>query len=577
MALENQWVTYLQRSYKSIKASLINRLQSLVPEITDYNESSNLFILIISMFAGLVEQLNYYIDNVARESFLPTARRYSSIIKISRLFDYRVKAKIGATVDLKFTVVDSSGNPFSVSSDVTLNSGIIVKDDDGIPFTTLKKATIFSGGSYVNIPARQGTLVSGQTIGTTNGSANQTLPLDDNYRDGSLQITINSITWTLKETLGFSGPNDQHFIVDVDESKQAYVKFGDGVNGAIPSTGLSVIATYYTCVGENGNVDANTLVNFDSSTKPATPTGANDWQVTNELSAVNGQEEEGIEEIRKHAPLSIRTLERAVTLQDHKDMGLLVPGVGKASVYFDIKSKSITFYIAPEEGGTASSALLTDVEDYFANKIMLTTTVNAVAAGEAIIKLDIEATAKFRRDATDTENDIKQALADTFGYNNSDINKPIRKSDIIALIDNLDKVDYLYLNEIYMIPYPRIHDGTNPLENNWRVELNDNLISKKLWRIVVITSSIARLYEIDEYGRDIDYHGEITIHATDPGSTDHTSNGGGLELAIWGTFSIGDEWRFTTYPYNEDQVVDDNSIPVYDETELTINVNSQNI
>jgi hypothetical protein len=100
MALDNTWVGYLQRSYKSIKASILSRLEVLVPEVTDRSES-NILVILIGAFAGLVEQLNYYIDNMARELYLPTARRYSSVVKIARLLDYRVMAKVGATVDLQ--------------------------------------------------------------------------------------------------------------------------------------------------------------------------------------------------------------------------------------------------------------------------------------------------------------------------------------------------------------------------------------------------------------------------------------------------------------------------------------------
>ena len=63
MALSNGWVGYLQRSYADIKGSLITGLKNRVPEMTDHTES-NLMVLLISMFAGLVEQLNYYIDNI---------------------------------------------------------------------------------------------------------------------------------------------------------------------------------------------------------------------------------------------------------------------------------------------------------------------------------------------------------------------------------------------------------------------------------------------------------------------------------------------------------------------------------
>ena len=103
MALKNQWVGYISRGYEQIKKSLLSRLGETNPEITDHSES-NILVIIIDMFSGIGEQLNYYIDNMARESFISTARRYSSIVKLTRLIDYRIKAAIPASVDLTISL-----------------------------------------------------------------------------------------------------------------------------------------------------------------------------------------------------------------------------------------------------------------------------------------------------------------------------------------------------------------------------------------------------------------------------------------------------------------------------------------
>jgi hypothetical protein len=52
--------------------------------------------------------VNYYIDQMARESFIGTARRYTSVVKLSKLNNYNIKARWYASVDLLFTLVDSA-------------------------------------------------------------------------------------------------------------------------------------------------------------------------------------------------------------------------------------------------------------------------------------------------------------------------------------------------------------------------------------------------------------------------------------------------------------------------------------
>ncbi len=585
MALQNPWVTYLYRSYKTIKASILNRMQTLVTEITDYSES-NIFVIIINSFAGLVEQLNYYIDQLARESYITTARRYSSMIALTRLIDYRVRAKIGSVVDLTITAVDSSGNPVNLQNDETLDSGLIISDGN-VQFITQRKVTIAALTSSVVVPAKQRVQVTGDNIGTTTSSSNQAFFINDDYQHDTLQISINAVTWELVQSFAFSGPNDTHFIVEVNEDKQAYVVFGDGVNGAIPTSGQSVLATYYTCQGESGNVESNTLTTWvtpsGGPTPPIQSPTIDSYQVTNELAAVGGLEEEDLERIRKHAPLSLRTLDRAVTLQDHKDICNLVPGVSKSTVGFNLSSKTIEFYIAPEEGGTAPSQLLTDVVNYFSDKKMISTAVSAIAAGETKLRLTITATAKFRRNIVQTATDIKSALQEEYGFNNSDVDRVIRRSDIIALIDNLDKVDYLTLETITTKPYPRITEGSHQLENNWYVEVQETTSEITSWRLAVINASVlgsddglARLFRTGPTGAET-YEGTVTIHQADPGTVDFTSDDGTLQLGMYGTFDVGDEWIFNSYPYNEDIVFQDYTIPIYDENELDLTVNEQTV
>jgi uncharacterized phage protein gp47/JayE len=576
MALENTWVTYLERSYKSIKVSILTRMQTVIPEITDHSES-NVFVIIISAFAGLVEQLNYYIDNMAREMYISTARRYSSLVKITRLTDYRIRAKISSTVDLLVTSLDANDIPFNVTSDVIIASGAIVKTADDIEFIITQSRTIFIGNSSVLVPARQGLLVSNSNIGTSSSSANQAFKLDADYCHDTLQISINSITWEQRDTLALSGPSEKHFIVEVNESKEAWVVFGDNINGAIPPTGQSVLATFYKSYGLSGNVEANTIDTWVSGTPVGG--GTTSFSVTNLDPAVGGIDVEDLERIRKHAPLSLRTLDRVVTLQDHKDMALLVPGVGKAEVEFDSNLKLIVIYIAPEEGGVATTQLCSDLVSYFATRKMISTYVSAEPCGETLLRIKITATAKFRRSISDTETDIISALLTYFGFNYSDINKPIRKSDIIALVDNLDKVDYLSLDYLTTKPYPRISSGSNPLSSIWWVTVNTTAIAKWQWRLFIsnATTREAKLYRIDPITGAENFDSNYNYDLTNPGLADHTSIDGFISIGIYGTFTTGDEWLFTSYPYNEDIEFDDFTIPITSEVELDITVNEQNI
>ena len=82
MSITNPWLTPYQRSYQQIKSKVLDKLKDIKDPkgntlITDYSEG-NIFVLILSIFSSIAEVIHYYIDNMARETFFSTARRYDS-------------------------------------------------------------------------------------------------------------------------------------------------------------------------------------------------------------------------------------------------------------------------------------------------------------------------------------------------------------------------------------------------------------------------------------------------------------------------------------------------------------------
>lgn len=54
---------------------------------------------------------------------------------------------------------------------------------------------------------------------------------DGFYVEGSAVLKLGGILWTLVETLGYSGPNDKHYMVELTEDQKPYIVFGDGMYG----------------------------------------------------------------------------------------------------------------------------------------------------------------------------------------------------------------------------------------------------------------------------------------------------------------------------------------------------------
>lgn len=545
MNLTNQWVGYLDRSYRTIKASLISKLIIKCSEITDLSES-NILIILISMFAGLGEQLHYYIDNMAQESFLSTCRLFSSAVKLTRVLDYRVKASLPSSVDLYITYTDSDGNPVDISEAGIIPAGTIVETNNGIQFITTQDITIPIGASFGVSSAKQWVKVEDDNLGETTTAQNQQLDLPLDYANNTLEITINSVVWTLQKTLARSLPTDTHYIVDVGSDGIPYVQFGNGVKGMIPPANFSVLGNYYTTEGSAGNtISEQTITQLSGSLTIPSPAVA--IQITNPNSPVGGYDIETIDDIRVNAPLTIRTLDRAVTEQDYTDMALQADSVVKANV-INTCGKNLAVYIAPAGGGIATGSLIDDTAEFLETVKMVTTHLDVYAAGITPVFAQMLITARFRADKVQCKLDAENALTNSFSFNNQAINGRVAISDVIALVDNLDSVDTVELTQLYTLPYPfPMLVSTIPL--NWVRSTNPGSVSTIVWRLVY-TGTDLRLYMNGAYLTNV----AINTAYTDP-----------LNIISFrvnpGMYSAGDYWQFSTYPFLKSIRTDDNTVP----------------
>ena len=562
MKLTNPWVGYLDRSYKTIKTSILTRLRGLTPEMTDLSDS-NLLVVMVGIVAGVAEQLGYYIDSAARELYLLTARKLTSVLKIVKLINYRVRARISATVDISFTIPV----PLNAGVTLTIPKDTIVATLDGIQFVTTEAKSFLGNTTRLDVSARQRSLVPLTVIGVSSGLASQVFNLPIAYEDGTLVVEINAVTWEMVDDLSFSKSTDKHFYVTVPGSANATptLIFGDGTHGAIPTNLAQIKVSYYLTKGSEGNgITPDSITTIVSTiTLPTQVPAITEITVTNHDYPAGGTNQEGIAEIKKFAPLSLRTLDRAVTRQDYVDIAKLAPGVDKAAIFFNC-GKTIKVYIAPLGGGIAAGSLLATTETFMNARKMVTTFLEVKAAGESYIRVNVEATAKFRVNPTIVEADIKEALIQAYSGDTSDINKPVRLSDIIALIDNLERVDFLSVHNMSLVPYarPLLHER----QLTWAREVMGGSTIKIKWKLIY-TGGIFKLYRDAQFIQDIAFSTETTYQDI-------------LKLQIdaapVGAVN-GDVWEFYTYPYNKDVVLDDFTVPrIHPYLDyVTIQVNSQ--
>lgn len=491
MSTSNNWLNPYQRSFNDIKAKLISELRLQIPEITDYSEG-NIFVIIISIFAAIAEVIHYYIDNMARETFLPTARRYSSLYKHAKLVDYHIKSAIPATVD----VVLYKNDDTPIGKDITIPLNTEFTSSDGKTWISTKTVIWYKDSYYVTVPLVQQKSVGvpdriqlGNILSPDSIIYITDIPSDQKYVEGSMNLYINDEPWILVDTFAYSSSRDKVYKVEIDEQLRPYIKFGDGQFGMKPKYNATIEASYSLTYGSAGNIATNNFTTVPQNIQII------DSKITinNVIPATGGSDYETFNMLKNHIPLSIKTLGVAITKEDFEAIAKMVGGVDKAYANY-VCGRYVEIYITPDGGGEASSALLDSVEKTISKSKVITTSIEVLSTHKSQVFLDITITGKKSFKSNDISNQVKKALTTTYDYNNSDINKPVRLSDIYALIDNQSMVDYLTINKLYQLPYPIPQKNTSlPLNISYFVQ-NINPVTTGEEYIVIINAFFANRY-----------------------------------------------------------------------------------
>ena len=166
---------------------------------------------------------------------------------------------------------------------------------------------------------------------------------------------IQTQTWTPLRSLFDPALADSPFafVVEVETNGTAYLRFGDGVDGAQPDPQTVFAATSYR-VGEMdlGNVGAETITHVMLKQPAITA-------VTNPLPAAGGLAPESIDSARTKAPYAFKTQERAVTLDDYARVTMACPTVSvlrAVSTYRVTRSWRTVFTTVELSGGNKLDA-----------------------------------------------------------------------------------------------------------------------------------------------------------------------------------------------------------------------------
>jgi len=451
MPTNNSWLTPYQRSFNAIKQQILARLRVNVPEITDYTEG-NILVVIISIFSAIAEVLHYYIDNMARETFFTTARRYSSLYKHAKLVDYHIKAGVPASTDL--TLYTQDGKP--LGEEIIIPIGTQWTSQDGKIWVNTKSMTWTAPLKLIKVPVVQKYLAKEEVslgVITYTGIAIElgNIPADQFYVEGSMSLNIDGETWTLVDTFAYSGSLDKVYKVELNDAMVPTIYFGDNINGMTPAVNSKLTGSYYLTYGAGSNISENSFTQVPQEIRSLIPTRV--LKIKQELPASGGSNYEGFEALKRRVPLSIKSLGVAITKEDYEAIAMLQDGVLKAYANF-MCSRFVQVFIVPDNYGVASNWLIEQVYNKLSASKVITTSVQVYPVYIAKLRFQLEVFGNKSFTSLEIKKQIQDALLEKFSWENAELNNIIKLSDVYALIDNLPVVDYLNIESMYLMTNP---------------------------------------------------------------------------------------------------------------------------
>ncbi len=318
---------------------------------TDFNVGQ-LARAILDQVAYVGDMNSFLLNSLINEAYSETAIRRQNLLDLARAADYAVPSAGPSSTTLRLTLNPAGTYPFTIDSQVDKFSNGNAQDE--VIFMPIANQVVASypGAGYVDIAAREGLRVLGESLGNSTGARNQRLQLaQPSVLDGTVTVRVNGVGWTKVDHAVDLASTTEGYLLVTDDADQTYVVFGDGVNGKIPPTGNAIVADYTVGGGQRSNLAAGTITSIIN----ASPTILS---VTNPVLANGGSPRPTEDAIRAAIPASLHAHSSIITGPDAAASALEVAGVAKSyAVDGNVLLRAVRLFIAPSGGGVATDVL----------------------------------------------------------------------------------------------------------------------------------------------------------------------------------------------------------------------------
>lgn len=467
MAVESGTVVqidYTSRDFTGYRESLLAYAEQILPEWTS-RSPADFGVVMVELFAYLGDIISFYQDRIQDESFLMTATQRSSVVAIAQQLGYQPQPAIPATGQVAFSPAPGLTSPTTLPAGTQVITEYIPALDRPIVYETTSDLTIpayttpapqvtglvvegttqgnRSLALYASTSGQPATTVTVEDIGASDGTQRQTFPLAqspvllDTVRvfvdDG-----VGGTEWVRVQDMLLARPSDLVFTAETDDQGVTRIVFGDGVNGAVPATGLTIAAAYRTGGGAYGNIGQGSIIDLAEAVPGVVVAGSSPMS--------GGADEEPVDQIRANAPRVFRTQGRAVSAQDYADLALTVPGIADARAVVRSSSAATVFVVGPNNI-LPSEGQRDAVARYVQERALSGVTVNvvngtfvSVNVGDTSEPVLVSVRPRFRRDTVKLA--VEQAIQGVFTPPETTFGSRISLSRIYRAIQEIPGVDW---------------------------------------------------------------------------------------------------------------------------------------
>lgn len=312
-----------------VREDMLVRLQNLFNQLNpEWDDFSPAFPenLLLEGTVFLVDLVRGTMEERVRQLNWATITDRLAAARLSRISGFRLPGGAAAVITGRFATAD--GNPVSVRTPIPAGAVISTREEG-----TLKKYRVAESGkaielheTFVDVICEQAE-VEGETFESTL-EPNIELLLDKGpFIDESAVVVAGNGTYAEYQSFLGVSSTTRAMVIFVDDEHKARIRFGNGINGAIPQGQISV--TYKIGGGVAGEVTAGAVWTIESTIVDELAQTAN-LTFSNPASSQSGVDPMSVAEARVRGPQSLRTRERQVNEDDFEYVATSVAGIARA-------------------------------------------------------------------------------------------------------------------------------------------------------------------------------------------------------------------------------------------------------